>query len=55
MRAALHTLIAALMQPGHVRVRDQVAFWATCHLPLVARLRARWHDRQGRPGFRAWE
>ena len=53
MRAAIHTAIAALLTPGHVRLRDHVAWWLTTRVPAVRALRRRWADRRGRPGFRA--
>ncbi len=48
-------IVAAFLAPGHVRVRDHVAWWATRHVPGIRALRARWADHKGRPGFRAWD
>ena len=53
MRDLLHTAISAMFAPGHVRIRDHAAFWLTYRVPVVYRIRARWSDRSGRPGFRA--
>jgi hypothetical protein len=53
--ARLHRLIAALVAPGHVRVRDHVAFQLTRRSALVRRIRADWRTRTERPGFRAWD
>jgi hypothetical protein len=47
-----HTLLSALFAPGHVRVRDHIAWSITRRSALVRRLRGWWRDRDGRPGFR---
>lgn len=53
MRAALHAVIAALLaEPGHVRLRDLAAWWATGHVPGVRALRSRRAERRERPGWR---
>jgi hypothetical protein len=52
MRDLMHRLIATLLAPGHVRVRDYIAWHAT-RVPVIRRARCWWHDRKGRPGFRA--
>jgi hypothetical protein len=39
----------------NIRRRERLAFWLTFHVPALYRLRSWWRDRQGRPGFRAWD
>lgn len=56
MRPLLHAVIALLLaEPGRVRVRDVVSWWLTTRVPAVRRIRCRWADRGGRPGWRPSE
>lgn len=55
MTRLAHRIVAVFLLPGHVRLRDHLAFYLTTHIPAIRSLRSRWAARQGRPGFRASE
>lgn len=53
MRDLLHIVVAwALSEPGHVRLRDLLAWHLSTRSRRIHDLRCRWADRKGRPGWR---